>query len=172
MKGKFISIITASILVLCVSCSNDESSIDTSKAIRTGNFLASANFSDLSVLNIKNQGNVKSLFKDNVAMFEYSNGGIRKTTKSTASLSSTEISFFEPVMVELTPGTYTTSFEYYFDTEDDLEVHQAMQNIKLLLEFTPVPLTEDLIPTSVMPIEMGGRDEVMKKEWAKYEKKT
>lgn len=172
MKRKYISIIGASLLILCLSCTDNKSKIDTSQAIRSGNFLASADFSDLSVLNIRHKGNVKSSFKDNVATFEYSVVSDNNMAQSTSSFATTEISYLAPVMVELTPGDYTVSFDYYFDVEDDSDLSDAIQNIRLRLEFTPVPLTDDLIPTSWLPLELGGRDEIMKKEWARYEKKT
>lgn len=172
MKRKYISIIGASLLILCLSCTDNKSKIDTSQAIRSGNFLASADFSDLSVLNIRHKGNVKSSFKDNVATFEYSVVSDNNMAQSTSSFATTEISYLAPVMVELTSGDYTVSFDYYFDVEDDSDLSDAIQNIRLRLEFTPVPLTDDLIPTSWLPLELGGRDEIMKKEWARYEKKT
>lgn len=164
-----------SIAMLFVSCDEEnKNSIDTSKAIRSGNFLESANFEDLSVLNIKNTGNVKSSFKDKVATFEYSNIASKSNTRTTLPISETEISFREPLMVMFSGGTYTLSFEYYFDTDDDLAINKMIQNINMKLDFTPITTGKDAELTQTLPVEIGsgGRDERMKREWSKYEKKV
>lgn len=162
-----------SIAVILVSCSKDENnSIDTSKAIRDGNFLQAADFKDVSVLNIKNSDNyVSEKFEDGTASFKYS----IPESRSSKSLSNynnqtTEIKLNEEILVEFTSGEYVLEFSYCFVLDNPNELREAVQNVYLELYQQEINLIDDdVIPGSIRPLQIGsGGDVPMNDKWSTY----
>lgn len=162
-----------SIAVIFASCSKDESnSIDTSKAIRDGNFLQAADFNDVSVLNIKNSDNyVSEKFEDGVASFKYSIPESRSSkTTSNYNNQTTEIKLNEEVLVEFTSGEYVLEFSYCFVLDNPNELREAVQNVYLELYQQEINLVDDdVIPGTIQPLKIGsGGDVPMNDKWSTY----
>lgn len=162
-----------SVTIILASCSKDESNkIDTSKAIRDGNFLQAADFKDVSKLNIKNSDNyVSEKFEDGVAAFKYSVPELR-TSKSTSSYNNqtTEIKLNEEVLVEFTSGTYVLEFSYCFVLDNPEDMREAVQNIYLELYQQEInTIDDDVIPGTIQPLKIGsGGDVPMNDKWSTY----
>lgn len=163
-----------SIAILLVSCNKEEkNSIDTSKAIRGGNYLQAANFGEVSKLNIKNSDQfVTEKFENGIASFKYSipeGRSLKSVTDYRGQ--TTEIKLNEPIFAEFEEGEYLLEFSYLFKLENPDEVQSAMQNINMLLHYAEVNVREDdLIPVPVpREFELGsGGDVPMNNEWATY----
>lgn len=139
-----------SIAVILASCSDDETSIDTSKAIRSGNFLQAADFSNPSELKITHSDDfVEEMFNadENEAVFKYSQPemGTKSTARSGYSYvnQTTEISLEEPQLVEFEDATYVLEFSFRFTLDD--ESPEALENAArhIILFFTQNPAIED-----------------------------
>lgn len=163
-----------SLALLMMACDKDsKSGVDTSKAIRSGNFLQAADFKDASKLNIKNSDNyVTQKIENGIASFKYSIPKAR-SFNSTDNYrgQTTEIKLNEPIFVEFEEGEYTLEFSYQFQLENQEELHAAMQNVNMLLHYNEVNvIDDDVIPTPV-PAEFklgSGGDVPMNNEWSTY----
>lgn len=162
--------------MLCVSCDKENgSSIDTSKAVRGGNFLQAANFEDLSKLNITNSDKfVTQEIKNGVASFRYSVPEVRSSGSAKSyKEQTTEIKLNEPIFAEFEEGEYILEFSYLFKLENSDEVESAMQNINMLLHYAEINVNDDdVIPVPepvVFKLGSGG-DEPMNNEWSRYSK--
>lgn len=163
-----------SIAMLFVSCDKeDKNSIDTSKAIRGGNFLQAANFEDVSRLNIKNSDQfVTEKIENGIASFKYSipeGKSLRSVTDYREQ--TTEIKLNEPVLAEFEEGEYILEFSYLFQLDDPDEIHSAKQNINMLLRFEEINvIDDDVIPISEpREFKLGsGGDVPMNNEWSTY----
>lgn len=160
--------------MLLVSCDKEEkNSIDTSKAIRGGNYLQSANFEDVSKLNIKNSDQfVTEKFENGIASFKYSIPEGR-SFESVADYKgqTTEIKLNEPIFAEFEEGEYLLEFSYLFELENPEELQSAMQNINMVLHYAEINvIDDDVIPVPV-PLEFklgSGGDVPMNDEWSTY----
>lgn len=161
-----------SIAIVLTSCSKDESnSVDTSKAIRNGNFLQAADFKDVSKLNIHNSDNyVTQKISDGIAKFKYSQPETR-TNDSNYKEQTTEIKLNEDIFVEMEEGEYLLEFSYLFELDNQSEIKSAIQNVNMLLHFAEInPIDDDVIPIPeprVIKLGSGG-DVPMNDKWSTY----
>lgn len=174
MKKFNFMLVVFSIAMLLVSCDKeDKNSIDTSKAVRGGNFLQAANFEDVSKLNIKNSDKfVTEKIENGIASFKYSIPEGRSLKSATDYKEQiTEIKLNEPIFAEFEEGEYILEFSYLFQLENPDEVQSAIQNINMLLHYAEINVNDDdLIPMpSPLEFKLGsGGDVPMNNEWSTY----
>lgn len=159
-----------SIAVILASCSKDESnSVDTSKAIRDGNFLQAADFKDVSKLNIHHSDKyVTEKIENGEAEFKYSQPETR-STNSDYKEQSTNISLVEDQLVEFSQGEYSIEFSYCFVLEDPSKLHEAIQNINMELKMDFINLGSGDDQYAPIKLQLGsGGDVPMNDKWSTY----
>lgn len=167
---KFIYFLLAT-MFLFTSCDKDSGpNIDTSKAIRDGNFLQAADFKSTSDLKIVHSDkNVIEKIEKGVASFHYTKAQTKSTYQSDYIEQTTQINLYEDILVEYTPGTYILEFSYCFALDNPDDLKYAVQNVYLELYQQEISMDEDIIPGTLRPLQIGsGGDVPMNDKWSTY----